>query len=316
MKVAFWDNQLCERGSTTAMFDYALCNQSILGNESFIFYDCNSRLNKPEIIYMFKQNFEYVVGVSCFADVDDYLKELDIPVIYIIKSGQKDDKLSNVAKNCIHCVFQCNEPHGDVYASVSPWVEGNGGKYPVVPHMINLPSFHGNLRSALGIPSGAIVIGGYGGPKQFNITWVQRTIRKVAKLKGPKIYFLFANFVPFDQGIENIKFLPAIYDRQRKVEFINTCDAMIHACSMGETFGLAIAEFSSCNKPVFATKFGNTMAHVELLGSKGIWYSKNTLMELLMNFIPDPLEDYNAYKDYSPEKVMTIFKEVFLDGDV
>ena len=39
-------------------------------------------------------------------------------------------------------------------------------------------------------------------------------------------------------------------------------------------------------------------------------------MELLLNFIPDPLEDYNAYKDYSPEKVMTIFKEVFLDGDV
>ena len=37
--IAFWDNSLSERGSTTALFDYALYNETILNNKSFIFYN-------------------------------------------------------------------------------------------------------------------------------------------------------------------------------------------------------------------------------------------------------------------------------------
>ena len=32
MNIAFWDNQLCERGTTTSLFDYAFYNQKILKN--------------------------------------------------------------------------------------------------------------------------------------------------------------------------------------------------------------------------------------------------------------------------------------------
>lgn len=39
MNIAFWDNCLCERGTTTSLYDYAYYNQTLLGNKSYIFYD-------------------------------------------------------------------------------------------------------------------------------------------------------------------------------------------------------------------------------------------------------------------------------------
>ena len=39
IKIGFWTNQLCERGSEIALFDYAYYNQKILGNKSYIFYE-------------------------------------------------------------------------------------------------------------------------------------------------------------------------------------------------------------------------------------------------------------------------------------
>ena len=32
MNIAFWDNQLCERGTTVSLFDYAYFNQTLLNN--------------------------------------------------------------------------------------------------------------------------------------------------------------------------------------------------------------------------------------------------------------------------------------------
>jgi hypothetical protein len=47
-----------------------------------------------------------------------------------------------------------------------------------------------------------------------------------------------------------IKFLPGTYDLEEKSAFVNACDAMIHARSGGETFGLAISEFALENKKI------------------------------------------------------------------
>ena len=55
------------------------------------------------------------------------------------------------------------------------------------------------------------------------------------------------------------------------------------------------------------------MAHVYLLGDKGIWYNnQHELLNILLNFKPEK-KDWNAYRDYTPEKVMKRFKQVFLD---
>ena len=50
MNIAFWDNLLCERGTTVSLFDYAYHNQTILGNKSFIFYDKNNSESKKTVI--------------------------------------------------------------------------------------------------------------------------------------------------------------------------------------------------------------------------------------------------------------------------
>jgi hypothetical protein len=52
--IAFWDNCLCERGTTVALFDYAYYNQTFLHNKSIILY--NNKLidrNNNDVIEKF-----------------------------------------------------------------------------------------------------------------------------------------------------------------------------------------------------------------------------------------------------------------------
>jgi hypothetical protein len=313
MNIAFWDNQLCERGTTVSLFDYAYYNQTILNNKSFIFYDKNRKENNKNIIEKFKKHFT-VHETDNFKEVDEYLIQYKITHIYIIKYGHIDDRLSKVAKNCIHCVFDCGQPHGDVYSSISPWVNGNNGKYPVVPHMINLPNHDNNMRELLNIPKNAIVFGGYGGSDSFSIIFVHGVVYEIAK-NNPNIYFLFANFNKFCPDLPNIIHLPMITDLNEKVKFINTTDAMLWARQDGETFGISIGEFSTKNKPVIASKVGD-LSHFHLLGEKAFWYNyPNDLYNILLNFNPEVerTKNWNAYENYTPEKVMEIFKKVYLE---
>jgi len=315
MKIAFWDNQLCERGTTVSLYDYAYYNEKILGNKSYIFYDKNNSENKKKIIEeKFKKSF-IVHETDNFKEVDSYLLKYQITHIYIIKSGEIDSRISKVAKNCIHCVFNCFQPHGDIYSSISPWVNGNnGGRFPVVPHMINLPEHDRNMRSKLHIPNDAIVFGGYGGRDNFSINFVKYVVYYIAK-DNPNIYFLFANFKTFCPKLPNIIHLPMITDVNEKVEFINTCDANLWARIDGEVMSLSMGEFSIKNKPIICKNIGYP-GHVHLLGDKAIWYNNyNDLKKILLNFNPEieSKKDWNAYKDYTPENVMIIFKETFLD---
>ena len=124
MNIAFWDNQLCERGTTTSLFDYAFYNQKILKNRSYIFYIKNNRSNVNEVINKFNDHFP-VFPVEDFKEVDNILKQNNITHIYIIKSGTEKHLQSKVAKNCIHCVFHTHSKHGDVYSSIHEMVPGN-----------------------------------------------------------------------------------------------------------------------------------------------------------------------------------------------
>lgn len=314
MNIAFWDNQLCERGTSISLYDYAYYNQTILGNKSYIFYDKNNHTTVDKIVEKFKKEF-VVHETDNFKEVDDYLLKYNITHIYIIKSGEVDNRLSRIAKNCIHCVFNCLYPHGHVYSSISPYVNGNNGSFPVVPHMINLPKHSRNIRSNLKIPESAVVFGGYGGNHSFNLQFVHMAVYHVA-IRNPTIFFLFANFIKFCPDLPNIIHLPMITDADKKVEFINTCDAMIWGRKYGETFGISIGEFSTLNKPVIATKYcGGDLAHVHLLGNKAIWYSNEAdLTNILTNFDPnvEREKDWNAYTEYTPEKVIRIFNDVYL----
>ena len=314
MNIGFWDNQLCERGTTVSLFDYAYYNVHILGNHSYIFYDKNGEFgNNKNVIEKFKKHF-IVHETSSFEEVDKYyIQKYHITHMYIIKAGLIDDRLSKLAKNCIHCVFTCSQPHGDIYTSISPIVDKNNGKFPVVPHMINLPKHNKNMRKELNIPENAVVFGGYGGKRNFSIKFARKVVYSIAS-SNPNIYFLFARFGRFCPELPNIIHVPCIVDLDEKVKFINTTDAMLWAREDGEVFSLAMGEFSSMNKPIICMNIGSP-GHVHMLKYNALWYSnKRDLTQILLNFNPiiERQKDWNAYKEYTPEKVMDVFKNIFL----
>ena len=313
--IGFWDNSLCERGTTVALYDYAYYNKYILKNKSIILYDSTRKDTDPLVVEKFKKEFD-VFSTDNFNKVDQILLENKCDILYITKSGENDSKFSRNVKTVIHTVFNCNQPHGNVYASISQWVHNNNGKYPVVPYIISLPENNLNLRTKLGIPESATVFGRHGGYNQFDIKYVQDIVYQVA-LERSDIYFVFVNTAEFCQPLPNIIHLDRIIDLNEKVTFINTCDAMIWGRSEGETFGLAIAEFSLKNKPVIVTKENvYDQAHLHLLKDQALWYNEHSLKDILINFNKEEMskKDWNAYREYSPEKVMKIFKQVFIDN--
>lgn len=326
MNIGFWANQLCERGTTIAVYDYAHYNEKILGNKSYIFYDINkSHLTKDKIVEKFVKRFNNrvfcvshpsVKGEGFFTkEIDNIFLQYNISHVYIIKAGERDNRLSRVAKNCIHCVFNATQPHGEIYSTIAPWINGNNGKYPVVPHMIDLPKHNRNMRSKLNIPENAVVFGGYGGKDSFSIDFVKNVVYNIS-ISNSNIYFIFANFDRFCKSLPNIIHLSTITDLNEKVEFINTCDAMLWGRKGGETFGIAIGEFFTLNKPIIATKqCGGDLCHAHILKNNAIWYNNKTdLTEILLNF--DPIKhsniNFNAYKEYTPENVMKVFNDIFL----
>jgi glycosyltransferase involved in cell wall biosynthesis len=142
-----------------------------------------------------------------------------------------------------------------------------------------------------------------------------------------KIYFVFApkpqHFYP---NHPRIKYLDIIVDLDHKRQFIDTCDAMIHARSGGESFGISVLEFVFCGKPVFTT-FGYDNQHIINLGEAGILYdSKDNLVNKMLSFTStvlqqkqnkiDVAEDEMKYKNvlekFSPHNVMKSFSEIFL----
>lgn len=312
MKIAFWENQLTLRGTTIACFDYAMGNKNILGNESIILYNTTLPFNDENVLKKFQAEFK-VYGVTHFSQVDEILLDEKCDMIYVIEGGNMYEMVSRVCKTVNHCVFSCEYPHGDVYSSIAPWVKGNNGKYPFVPHIMNLPDVNDDLRAELGIPESATVFGRHGGYEEFNIGYVKEIVYKVA-VSHPNIYFLFMNTQPFCPELSNIIHMSPIVDLVRKVKFINTCDAMIHAREMGEVFSCSMGEFAIRNKPIFSTQSGE-LGHLHLMGDKAFWYTHSTLQSMLISFdkTVESQKDWNTYKEYTPEKVMAIFKKVFID---
>jgi glycosyltransferase involved in cell wall biosynthesis len=318
MKIAFHSNQLGVRGTEIALYEYAFYNREILGNKSIIVSDRNQDMSAYE---KFNREFE-VILYDRFEEVIPILHSKRIDVAYFQKSGQYDGKLIPDIKNVVHSIFQFKQPHGDVYSYISKWLSNkmSGGELPYVPYMVDIlkHDHHMNYRDLFNIPKDAFVFGYYGGPTSFNIEFAKRAVIDVAE-KYKDIYFIFMNSVPFCDEMDNVIFLDATTDMEKKIGFINTCDACLHARNGGESFGLTVAEFSIKNKPVFTTTYCTDPlcdgAHIEMLGDKAVLYSDyDDLVSKLLaaKEIVNSKNDWNAYREYTPDNVMNIFKNVFL----
>ena len=313
MKIAFHSNNLGERGTEVSLFDYAWFNEAVLGNQSLIISDKNSNLFA---LNRFKEKFE-VFLYDRFNEVDTFLKGENVDLFYAQKYGLVDGIVSNISRTAVHCVFDANHPHGDVYACISDWLAAQStGTVPVVPYIVHLPDLDGDLRMELNIPAGAVVFGRHGAWETFDIAFAHRAVQNIVKYRDD-IYFVFMNTRPFTENEHpQIKYLPKTYDLDKKVAFINTCDAMLHARMQGETFGLAIAEFALRKKPIITCSRSPENAHLDMMGDKCIPYSdERGLYKILYNFDPIKARDKvcRVYREkYNPEAVMKIFNAVFL----
>jgi len=315
MKIALHDNYLSERGTSIALFDYAFYLQKLFQYECFIFFDETNRHNNKEVVNKFRNFFTLCPYKSDFQTIDQVLEANRVELLYTIKSGENDGKISKRIKTCVHAVFPCDSrthQHGNVYAYISKWLSDfcSDGNLPHVPHMLNLPVIQGNLRQKLNIPSDHVVIGRYGGFDSFDISFVHQTVSRVLK-QHSKMTFLFCNTKRFVSH-ERVIYLETVVDLVTKTQFINTCDALLHARARGETFGLSVLEFMARNKPVFSYGLSPEQNHYQLLGGQGyLYFSADELFSRLMDFSPHKIE-YKRLEDYFPEKVMEKFSRVFL----
>jgi glycosyltransferase involved in cell wall biosynthesis len=320
MKILFHENQLSYRGTSNAVYNYALFNQEYLNNESIIIHQKNNKNNFAPAIEKFKKKFE-VHSYTNLNEIDKIVEQTNTDLFYAIKAGKFDGVEAKSCKTVIHSVFKYYEPHGDVYAYVSEWLsnEMTNGVAPFVPHMIAVDKTSLDLRDELNIPKDAIVFGRHGGETTFDLPFVKKLIVEISK-KRKDIYFVFMGtnsfvFKSIFSPYKNIIFLPKSQDELYKAKFINTCDAYLHARKQGESFGIAVGEFSICNKPVITWANSDEKSHIDILGDKAILYNDaNDLNGIIQNFKVDTSKDWDAYSaEYSAEKVMDKFKSVFID---
>ncbi|NBO99154.1 MAG: hypothetical protein EBU90_03370 [Proteobacteria bacterium] len=315
-RIGFYQPHLDIQGTGVSYFDYAFYNEKILNNKSIMFYDAQHPATHPLAKEKFEKAIETIPlpGTENMNALKQACKDYEIDALYIQKCGRPNDgRFIDTVPTFIHVVGVCNEPHGTVYAYVSKWLSQHCSNetLPYVSYIIRLPETDKNFRDTLNIPSDAVVFGRTGGPYSWNIPFVNDVIKKVLE-QNKNYYFIFANTQPFITH-ERVKFVEPFADLLIKRRFINTCNAMIHARQEGESFGAAIGEFSLCNKPVITYRLSPEKSHLQILGDKGIYYEDAQSLEKALNNIQTQLHgDYNAYKNFTPEKVMYHFNKVFI----
>ena len=327
MNIGFFVRHFTEMGTEVAVYDYAKYNEEILNNKSYIICFTPETQGSmhgwptTRVSYdKFNKRFK-IIEIQHIGEMTNIIKEFNLSFFYTLTHGGEDVYQFNnkdIWGNCKtikHCVYSTSLPEGDFHFSISNTLN----KYfntsvQVIPHIVNLPLINENLRNELQIPQESFVFGRHGGFYSFNIDYVNEIIIEYLNL-NENCYFLLLNTSKFYEH-PRIIYLDLNTDEVYKSKFINTCDVMIHAQKDGETFGLAVAEFSSKNKPVITCNCGHFREHIDILGDKGIIYhSKEELRDIFMNIetIIKKKSDWNAYKFYSPENVMNLMKSYIFD---
>lgn len=325
------DNHIGNRGTTTALSDYAYY-LSLQGHEICIGFRKSDHLNDPKVLDYLSRNYD-LRPYENFADISiNEQKSFDLG--YFIKSGFNDGIFFQYSKSSIHAVFQFYEPHGNKYAYVSDWLANaarrkssikaamkldfNNFKKSLaqkewVPHMINLPSIDGNLRSELGIPEDGIVGLRYGGQDTFDLDFVQKCVQFNLETKK-NFWFIATNTKPFYRHPRLI-YLPSFFDHAHKVALLNSANFFLHGRSNGESFGLSILEAMHRKIPVLSWRGGIDRHHFSLL-SKESFYRNSSQLNIQINNILNYQsieENYATSNRFLPQAVMPIFEQVFLN---
>jgi hypothetical protein len=316
MKIAFHDNSLSLRGTTTAIYDWAYWTRHYLEIESIVMYNINHSANNQDVLKKFKEEF-LVFDYSNTNQIDYILEKNKCDYFFMMKGGSNDGVISTNCKNLVSATSSAwkNEwVHGDVYAMCSEWLSQlTNFTVPCVPHIVHLPNIESDMREELSIPKDALVLGRNGGWETFDLPFVKQAIQQVLSERSD-IWFVFQFTQPFIKH-DRVIYLPGSADMNTKVRFINTTDAMLHARYVGESFGLSCAEFSVRNKPVITYENSPERNHIDTLDDRGIYYENlSDILHILRNLDKKEINslEWNCYQDYTPQKVCQKFKEVYL----
>lgn len=313
MKILLHTNSLNRRGTTVSVVNYArwlrqeFSYECIISYNDFV-YEMEDVNTVPEVKRKIEEEFE-LRAIRNITDIDTVTKDVDFA--YFQRSGHKDFLPKNT-RTGVHSVFAVHEPHGDVYAYISRWLSDymTDRIAPYVPYIVDLPKPTGSFRRHLGISDEQIVIGRYGGYTTFDLDFAKQAIELITKHRND-IVFLMLNTRPF-LFHKNVIHIEAIYDLQKKSNFIGTCDGFLHARTSGESFGLSVIEPLLFNKPVLCWSDGVDRHHVDLLAGTGLLYNHRNLVRKLVN-IRRFNESYAAIAEqFNPRSVIHRFREVFL----
>ena len=314
MRVGFDAGRLNERGTTVALYDYALHSRLCLGVEPVIFHESEGAAPGAEVA-----RFAAQFPVRAYRDAAERaaaLEEARIDVAYALKSTRTRTPHNPVGRSVVHEVFRFFDPHGDAYAYISPWLAeaAAAGRYPAVSHIVDPPAPNGDLRAEFGIPAGAVVVGRHGGADQFNVPFLARAIAAALDAR-PDLWVLLLNTeTPLRH--ERVVRVPRTFDRQRVANFVASCDLGLNGRRGGESFGLAIAEFLAQDKPVLVWRGGRDRHHLKLVDDPAFQYATGEeLTRALVGFAPRDGRGRWAGRvaPFAPKAVMRDFARVFLE---
>jgi hypothetical protein len=231
--------QLTERGTEVALLDYADGAETILGHRVRIFVPARSHRVVEEVRARVEARFELVLYESG--------GEIACDALYVIKRGNPG-RVTPTLPELNHAFFDASWPHGHRFATVSQFVADKAVRHvrlprgrvlrlprvrkpPVVPHIVTLPDVQGDLRSELRIPEDAVVVGRHGGFGTFNIDFVKRAIVDALEVRRD-LWFVFPHARRFTDH-PRVLHLPLLLDRADLRCFVNACDYMIHAHTLG-----------------------------------------------------------------------------------
>jgi glycosyltransferase involved in cell wall biosynthesis len=324
VRIAIHTNQIDGRGTGKVPFDYAVGLQNLHRHEVMFI---TSNRGQNEGLARLQQHFP-VLTYDKRVDVDDSGEIRDtlaglvdrhrIDFMHFLKYGHDDHVTPPNCRTGVHCVFVMTEPHGSVYAAVSESLARKFRHPRHVPHIVKSYAPTRDLRKELNLPADALVIGRHGGPDTFDLAFVHEAVREALD-RRKNLHFVFLSTRKFHEH-ERITYLPWVESEQEKFNVIHACDAMLHARMAGETFGIAVGEFSAANKPVITWSGkghpGYDVAHLDILGRKALPYDHkadllNILLRLERTFILG--RSWDVYSErFSEANVIRQYHDVFL----
>jgi len=344
LKICFHINQINERGTERATYDYGYFAKRLFGHSAIILTAHNSLLRDLP-----RQNAVYRRFVRQFGPMRTYnnsqawisrhghlggegLAEVvhreRCHMLYTLKASDSNcepvipEEMLKVPW-AVHVIFEAKGVHGTSMAGIGHDVSNQGcANGAVVYHMVyphENTSSPTPLRNRFGVPEDHVLLCRHGALDTFDVSWVRNEVIPLLD-RNPTLHFLLVNTNwPADRTHQRLYHLPTLIADAERRHYFDACDGMLHGRSGGETFGLAVAEMSVHNKPVLTCEICGARQHINILKDKALLYrdarSLDAAVQKLLQMGRKQIlqQNWNAYDRFSPARIMQDFNEAFIE---